>query len=563
MKKYSGFFLAGLFVLILSGCGTVSPASSVSASESGASQTTSAVQTSEKQISSDSSTVSAASASSSPLLSRKVYIVGDSTLCHFEDEKKYYSRIGYGDELSQFFSADLTFVNLALSGRSSLSYKSETQYETVFSSIQKDDFLVIGFGHNDEKKEDATRYSSPTGDFTVEGSFQYNLFNYYVKPALEKGAKPILCTPICRYSTSGTYSGSVAHVTDNGDYPAAVRSLAAAKAIPLVDLTKDTASFLGSLTTEEAKQYFSWYTSSTIDGTHTNIWGASYNAYFFAQDIKATASEIKDYLVSPINAPAKSILAVNPTYVAPTFTGDIAKSALWTTTDPWWGTAFGSGLGAEPTASNTGENGKATSNYLGSITENTPASSYTITAGWPEPIGEGTAATYGIKGGKIASTSDGFVMVFTPHDLSKNLTFSASATIDAINPTSNQCAFGLQIRSDVYMDAKASSFVTDYVTAGVVYGSSAAAAPFGRIQGSLVKGETVTPETGKAISLSIVKSATTEDGVASYDCKFGSNEKVFAETDLNNSSRTGKCYLCLFCSRSVKVTFSSVSVTDN
>ena len=66
-----------------------------------------------------------------------------------------------------------------------------------------DKFLIIGFGHNDEKTEPA-RYTNPNGDYKTEGSFANSLYVNYIQPALERGVIPVVCTPIARLTNENT-----------------------------------------------------------------------------------------------------------------------------------------------------------------------------------------------------------------------------------------------------------------------------------------------------------------------------------------------------------------------
>ena len=60
----------------------------------------------------------------------KIYIVGDSTVCSFNDNY-YLPRYGYGTQISKYINvADENVENLALSGRSSKSFLAEENYTT-------------------------------------------------------------------------------------------------------------------------------------------------------------------------------------------------------------------------------------------------------------------------------------------------------------------------------------------------------------------------------------------------------------------------------------------------
>ena len=87
-----------------------------------------------------------------------IYLVGDSTVCAFEDPY-YYPRYGYGTQLGGYLDEKATVVNLALSGRSSKSFITEDNYKTLKDSLKAGDYLIIGFGHNDEKSDDAARFT--------------------------------------------------------------------------------------------------------------------------------------------------------------------------------------------------------------------------------------------------------------------------------------------------------------------------------------------------------------------------------------------------------------------
>ena len=93
---------------------------------------------------------------------KKIYVVGDSTFSSFSDPY-YYPRYGIGTKLQDYLNPKkVEVINLAMSGRSSKSFLTEANYKTLVQNIKKGDYLVIGFGHNDEKTEEA-RYTNPNG----------------------------------------------------------------------------------------------------------------------------------------------------------------------------------------------------------------------------------------------------------------------------------------------------------------------------------------------------------------------------------------------------------------
>lgn len=141
-----------------------------------------------------------------------IWVVGDSTVSSFTDNY-YYPRYGYGTQIANYMDGTFEVQNLAASGRSTISYLTDSKqnYEKLIAGMKQGDVLIIGFGHNDEKAEDATRYTSPTGDYKTSGSFANSLYENYVKKAQAAGATPIVCTPIVR-RTETTWDDGKLHI---------------------------------------------------------------------------------------------------------------------------------------------------------------------------------------------------------------------------------------------------------------------------------------------------------------------------------------------------------------
>jgi lysophospholipase L1-like esterase len=484
----------------------------------------------------------------------KIYVVGDSTVCAFNDNY-YLPRYGYGTQLKEYFNlaSESQIVNLALSGRSSLSFITDSEYAnytTLTSSIKQGDYLIIGFGHNDEKDDDDARYTDPTKSYTdtsTDGgpSFQYTLYNYYVKMATEKGATPILCTPIVRYSSSADYSGTNGHITSKGDYPAAIRVLATATSTTLVDLTAITKADYQTKG-EEAQYYHAATTyketdgvkvASGLDSTHINKYGAKMVAYEFATALKQTSCSLKDYVKDNITAPTKDAEyegAIKTDYVKPPYTAFDASSnsanLLGTISgQSWYKTAMGD-IGGDNKVSN-----------------------FTISKS-----GDNVTVSNSGTNGKIAGTSDGFAGAFIQIDKNKNFTASATVTLKTFpSSSSNQAAFGMMLRDDIYVDTNSSSITSNYVAAGAL-ASSTGGAIFSRENSKLTKntGNAVTLTEGASYTVSITRvgqtvTVTFNDGTNNYTKTYTDFDFVAVDNDY--------MYLCLFANRGITAEFSNIS----
>ena len=207
-----------------------------------------------------------------------IWIIGDSTV---EDNKPPFR--GWGWALPRFLRDGVTVRNCALSGRSTKSFRDEGLFRPVEEGIGPGDLLLIQFGHNDEK-DDEERHTDP------DTTYPENLWRY-CETALSRGAQPVLLTPVSRRFFVG--GGSLLYT--HGEYPAAVRRLAAEKGIPLCDLKKDSRELYLRLGEEKTAELFVRlkpgenpdFPDGHDDKTHFNAYGAEKIAELVAAEMRA------------------------------------------------------------------------------------------------------------------------------------------------------------------------------------------------------------------------------------------------------------------------------------
>ena len=167
-----------------------------------------------------------------------IYIVGDSTV---EDNKPPFR--GWGWALPKFVREGVQVKNHALSGRSSRSFLAEGLFGPVEAGMAEGDMLLIQFGHNDEKDDE--RHTDPASTFP-------EYLWHYCQTALDRGALPVLITPVARRFFTG--DGSLLYT--HGEYPAAIRRLAGEKNIPLCDLSADSRNLYYALGEAKTAELF-------------------------------------------------------------------------------------------------------------------------------------------------------------------------------------------------------------------------------------------------------------------------------------------------------------------
>lgn len=469
-----------------------------------------------------------------------LWVTGDSTLSSFND-KYYYLRYGYGTKLGQYLDDKIEVKNIALSGRSSKSYTSEPEYKKLLKGMKKGDFLLIGFGHNDEKTEEA-RFTSAQGDYKTEGSFAASLYDNYITYAEKSGCKVILCTPIVRRSTTGEWKSQELHITQEagkypgGDYPEAIRRLGRMLDIPVIDMTEMTKSLYEKLGVSETLYLHAWTSNkaASVDNTHTNVWGAAVNACLCLNAVKE--KNIEGLAEHIINTGLSEILnkdkylQVNAEYKPVVFTSKLPESSLWKNAAGFRGTVFGD------------------------ITEEVSKEQFIL-----EPLSD-NSLHIAVKDncGKIAAVSDGIAMYYKKIPVGQKFILRAKAVINDYF-LNDQVSFGLMVRDDCYVDKKTADILGDYVAAApllLTHGSECWNC-FARKSGELIKGGICTRKYNPkdVVQLQI---ESTQDG---YACTFGEEETVTGGFDFQLTGIDSEnVYAGMFAARNADVTFTDIEL---
>ncbi len=205
-----------------------------------------------------------------------LFLAGDSTVT--DQPEDGYPYAGWGQLLPALFKHDVCVDNHARSGRSSRSFIEEGRLEAILQQIKPGDFLMIQFGHNDEKPD-----PRGTDPFTT---YKQHLLRY-IEGARQKRAHPVLVTPVHRryFSPDGTLSDT------HGDYIQAVQELAAETNTPLIDLAARSKQLFEAAGPEGSKDLFMW----VYPGEYLNFpAGVKDNTHFQEQGGEAVARLIAD-----------------------------------------------------------------------------------------------------------------------------------------------------------------------------------------------------------------------------------------------------------------------------
>ena len=216
--------------------------------------------------------------------STTIHLMGDSTMAD-KDLSGGNPERGWGMLFRNFVDDEYRVVNYAQNGRSTKSFIDKGNWDRVRANLKEGDWVFIQFGHNDAKQSDTTRYAAPWG------AYQDNL-RLFVRTAKEKGCHPVLLTPVARRWFKNGKLDRGCH----GDYPAAMKQVAAEEGVPLLDITAASLDWIEKLGDEGSRPYFMISTGKD-DNTHTVAQGARAVTRLVCDAIQKQLPQLAEHLV--------------------------------------------------------------------------------------------------------------------------------------------------------------------------------------------------------------------------------------------------------------------------
>jgi rhamnogalacturonyl hydrolase YesR/lysophospholipase L1-like esterase len=192
-----------------------------------------------------------------------LHLAGDSMSCYYPE--KVAPQTGWGQCIaSALGDANIPVFNHAVGGESTKSFIDSGKWQKLIEGVRPGDIVFIMFGHNDEKASEA-RHTDPST------TYKENLTRF-IDETRAKGARPVLLTSVSRrfFNDDGTPRRT------HGDYPQAMRELAAATDTPLIDTEELSYQWLLELGPEGSVPYFvlDKRDPSAMDNTHLTREGA-------------------------------------------------------------------------------------------------------------------------------------------------------------------------------------------------------------------------------------------------------------------------------------------------
>lgn len=211
----------------------------------------------------------------------RLHLVGDSTMSNKVSQA--YPERGWGQLLPDFLQPELQLFNHAANGRSTRRFVSEGRWQALLDQLQPGDYVLIQFGHNDQKADDPSRYAAADSDYP-------DFLRQFVQDIRQHRAQPMLASSICRrhFIADGSLQRNLA------EYAAATAMVAQQMEVTFVDLQQLSCDYLQTQGPAASQAYFiqvpadlyQKFPTGTEDNTHLSVQGAARVAQLFIRELR-------------------------------------------------------------------------------------------------------------------------------------------------------------------------------------------------------------------------------------------------------------------------------------
>ncbi|WPO81690.1 rhamnogalacturonan acetylesterase [Chryseobacterium sp. JJR-5R] len=216
---------------------------------------------------------------------KTIYLTGDSTVV----DAQYEPWASWGQMLPYFFVPnEVVIANYAESGETLKAFEDRHRIDKIWNKIKKGDYLLIQFGHNDQKAGNS-----------MKSGYRKRLKEWIAK-ARELGAVPVLVTSMNRR----VFDKNNKIVNTLDDFPDAMREIAKEENVDLIDLNAMSKTLFEAMGPEAAKKAFVHYPANAYpnqptalaDDTHFNTYGAYELAQCVVKSIVDQNLSLKKYI---------------------------------------------------------------------------------------------------------------------------------------------------------------------------------------------------------------------------------------------------------------------------
>ena len=159
----------------------------------------------------------------------------------------------WGQMLPAFFKDTVAVANHATSGETMKSSITGLRLDKVLSQVKRGDYLLIQYGHNDEKQSWPQTYVEPETTFKA-------YINVFIAEARRRGVTPVLISPMERRT------GTTPEANSHGGFPKAYAEVAAEQKVAFIDLWSKSKTMYAAMGNDVGAAF--------NDATHHKTYGA-------------------------------------------------------------------------------------------------------------------------------------------------------------------------------------------------------------------------------------------------------------------------------------------------
>lgn len=223
-----------------------------------------------------------------------LFLAGDSTVT----DQGVAPWASWGQMLPRFFGSDIAVANHAESGETLKSFVTELRLDKLLSTLEAGDWVMIQFGHNDQKTQWPQTYAEAATTYR-------SWLRAYIAEVRRRGATPILVTSPERRNFDAT-----GHIEPSlGDYADAVRAVAKEETLAVIDLNSMSVRFYEALGPDVSPAAFA---DEGRDKTHHDEYGAYALARMVVEGLRAADPQLTAGLAKHLAADAGSFDPSHP-----------------------------------------------------------------------------------------------------------------------------------------------------------------------------------------------------------------------------------------------------------
>jgi len=213
-----------------------------------------------------------------------LYLAGDSTVT----DQPTAPNASWGQRLTAFFAPDIAVANHAESGETLKSFVTEQRLDKLLSRLRAGDWVMIQFGHNDQKTQWSQTYADAATTYRA-------WLRVYLAEVRRRGATPLLVT-----SPERRNFDDAGHIVPTlADYADAMRTVAREERVALLDLNAMSMRVYDALGPAIAPRAFA---DEGRDKTHFNEYGADQLARCVVESLRAADPALTAGLAAHLDA---------------------------------------------------------------------------------------------------------------------------------------------------------------------------------------------------------------------------------------------------------------------